>query len=498
MKRYQLYINGEWVDAASGETFQVLNPYTEEVIAEAAKGGSEDAQKAIDAARKAFDSGVWSDLPQKRRSEIMLDIVERMMAKQSELVELEIKDAGLTIRFSSMAGIPDAIGRFRYFAELAGTVSFYEPLPAMEFPTSYNYALREPIGVCGLIVPWNVPLWMATGKLAPALAAGNTVVLKPASNTPITAMELAKIIDESEMPKGVVNVVTGPGPIVGEEIASNPKVDKVSFTGSTEVGRRIVELASSTVKKLTLELGGKSPVIVLEDANLDVAIDGALYGIYFHSGQICMAGSRLFLPESLHDEFVEKLVAKALRIKLGDPMDFGTDMGPLVSAEQRERVEGYIKSGLEQGAKLACGGGRPKGLEKGYFVEPTIFVDVNNDMKIAQEEIFGPVLSVIKYSAVEEAIKMANDVIYGLAGAVWSEDMGRAMDVAKKIRAGTVWINEHHMLGREHPFGGYKQSGVGREYGIYSFNEYTEIKHVYMDLVRKRESKVWYGIVVPG
>jgi aldehyde dehydrogenase (NAD+) len=498
MRQYQLYINGEWVDAKSGETFKALNPCTEEAIAEVAKGSREDAQIATNAARKAFDSGIWSSLPPQRRCEILLDIAERLAAKQSELAELETKDAGMTIRMSSMVAIPGGVEGFRYYAGLARSVPFHEGLPPMEFPTSYNFVLREPIGVCGQIIPWNVPFSMAASKLAPALAAGNTVVLKPASYTPTTALELAKIIDDSDMPKGVVNIVTGPGSTVGEEIAANPKVDMVSFTGSTEVGRRIMELASSTVKKVSLELGGKSPVIVLEDANWDVAIDGVLFGVYLHSGQICVAGTRLFLPESIHDEFVDKLVAKVSHMKLGDPMDWSTDMGPLVSAEQRDRVEGYIKSGLEQGARLACGGGRPKELETGYFVEPTIFVDVNNDMKIAREEIFGPVLSVIKYSSVDEAIDMANDTMYGLAGAVWSEDMSRAMDVAKKIRSGTVWINEHHMIDTRHPFGGYKQSGIGREMGIYGFHEYTEIKHVYMDLVRKRESKLWYGMVSSG
>jgi aldehyde dehydrogenase (NAD+) len=430
----------------------------------------------------------------------LLDIAERLEAKQSELSELETRNAGLTILFSSVANIPTGIGNFRYYAELAKSAPpFYEGVPPItEMPPSYNFILREPIGVCGQITPWNGPFIMACWKLAPALATGNTVVLKPASYTPLTTLELAKVIDESDIPKGVINVVTGPGSIVGEEIASNPKVDKVTFTGSTEVGRRLMELASNNIKKVTLELGGKSPVIVLEDADWDMAIDGVLYGAYLHSGQICMAGTRLFLPQSIHNNFVEELVAKASRMKCGDPMDWGTNIGPLISVEQRNKVESYIKSGLEQGAKLACGGGRPKELEKGYFVEPTIFVDVKNEMKIAQEEIFGPVLSVIKYSSVDEAVSMANDTIYGLAGAVYSKDMITAMDVAKKIRAGTVWINEHFVLDNHYPFGGYKQSGIGRELGIESFHEYTEIKHVYVDLVGKRESKLWYGMVCPG
>ena len=325
---------------------------------------------------------------------------------------------------------------------------------------------------------------------------GNSVILKPASNTPLTALRLAELLDETEIPKGVVNVITGGGATVGEELASHPDVDKVSFTGSTVVGRRIMQLASSTIKKCTLELGGKSPNIVYPDANMDAAVDGALWATFFHQGQVCESGTRLLLHESIHDEFVERMIERAKQIKVGDALDYDTDMGPLVSEAQRDTVENYIRIGKEEGATLAYGGGRPEGVpEGGYYVEPTIFTDVDNSMTIAQEEIFGPVLSVIKYKTDKEAIEIANDSIYGLASAVWSEDYDRCLETAKQLRAGTVWINDHHLLNCVAPFGGYKQSGNGRELGTYGLDEYTEIKHVHVDLTRDPDQKM-FGVLL--
>jgi len=336
---------------------------------------------------------------------------------------------------------------------------------------------------------------MAVWKLAPALAMGNSVVLKPASNTPLTALRLAELLEETELPPGVVNIITGGGATVGEELASHPDVDKVSFTGSTVVGRRIMQLASSTIKKCTLELGGKSPNIVYEDADIDAAVDGALWATFFHQGQVCESGTRLLLPESIHDQFVEKLVARAKQIKIGDALDYETDMGPLVSAEQLDTVENYVRIGQEEGAKLVLGGKRPEGFDKGYFYEPTIFTEVDNSMTIAQEEIFGPVLSVIKFSSDDEAIAIANDSIYGLASAVWSEDYDRCLTTAKALRAGTVWINDHHLINCVAPFGGYKQSGIGRELGTYGLDEYTEVKHVHVDLTKDPDQKM-FGVLL--
>jgi aldehyde dehydrogenase (NAD+) len=359
--------------------------------------------------------------------------------------------------------------------------------------------LREPIGVVAAIIPWNFPLKMAIWKLGPALAAGNTVVLKPSQETSVTAMELAKLIHDIDFPRGVINIITGFGSDAGAELTTNPMVDKIAFTGSTVVGQQIMRAAAGSLKKVTLECGGKSANIVLEDADMGMAIDGALYAIFYHQGQCCEAGTRLFLPEATADEFVLRMVEKTRRMKLGDPMQMTTDMGPLVSKKQQEIVLDYVAKGKREGAKLATGGGIPDSPESknGFFIEPTIFDHVNNKSSIAQEEIFGPVLSVIRYKTVDEAIRMANDSIYGLGGGVWSKDPEKAMHVARQLRAGTVWINEWHLLNERAPFGGYKQSGIGREFGIDGLKEYTESKHVHVDEVGEREKKTWYDTVVP-
>jgi acyl-CoA reductase-like NAD-dependent aldehyde dehydrogenase len=497
VKHYKNYIGGEWVDSASGESFDVINPATEEVVATVPKGGREDAQRAVAAARGAFDSGVWSGLDGDERKRIMLSVLERFTAAEDELAEMETAQAGMTIRATSTVVIGYCINHWDYFSRLAPRPT-QEPLEPVSYPThSYNFVLRDPVGVCAGIIPWNFPLVMAVWKLAPALAMGNTCVLKPASNTPLTALKLAELLDETELPKGVVNVITGGGASVGEELASHPDVDKVAFTGSTVVGRRIMQLASSTVKKVTLELGGKSPNIVFDDADMEEAVDGALWATFFHQGQVCESGTRLLLAESIHDEFVERLVERAKQIKVGDPVDYESDLGPLVSAAQRETVENYVRIGEEEGAKLALGGKRPEGdgFERGYWYEPTIFTDVDNSMTIAQEEIFGPVLSVIKFKDDDDAVRIANDSIYGLASGVWSSDPDRCLTVAKRLRAGTVWINDFHLINCIAPFGGYKQSGVGRELGSYGLNEYTEVKHVHWDLGTPKYQKM-FGVLI--
>jgi acyl-CoA reductase-like NAD-dependent aldehyde dehydrogenase len=484
VKHYQNYIGGEWVDAASGETFDVINPATEEGVATVPKGDREDAHEAIAAARNAFDSGEWTGMEAEERKRILLSVIDRFTEAEDELATLETMQAGMTIRATSTVVIGYCINHWDYFSRQA-TRQTQEPVEPITYPTySYNFVLREPVGVCAGIIPWNFPLVMAVWKLAPALAMGNTCVLKPASNTPLTALKLAELLDQTDLPKGVVNVITGGGSTVGEELASHPDVDKVAFTGSTVVGRRIMQLASSTIKKTTLELGGKSPNIVFEDADMDEAVDGALWATFFHQGQVCESGTRLLLPESIHDEFVERLVERAKQIKVGDSMDYESDMGPLVSEAQRETVENYVRIGKEEGAKLVLGGKRPEGdgFERGYWYEPTIFTDVDNSMTIAQEEIFGPVLSVIKFKDDDDAIRIANDSIYGLASGVWSKDPDRCLETAKRLKAGTVWINDFHLINCVAPFGGYKQSGLGREMAGYGLNEYTEVKHVHWDL----------------
>jgi acyl-CoA reductase-like NAD-dependent aldehyde dehydrogenase len=495
VKAYRNYIGGEWVDADSGETFDVINPSSGELIATVPKCGREDAHRAIAAAREAFDSGPWPGMEPDERVRIMRSVVGKFTEHEDELAELESMNAGMTLRATGTVVIGYCITHWDYFARQADRPR-QEALDPVEFPThSYNFVLREPVGVCAGIIPWNFPLVMAVWKLAPALAMGNTVVLKPASNTPLTALRLAELLDETELPKGVVNVITGGGATVGEELASHPHVDKVAFTGSTVVGRRIMQLASSTIKKCTLELGGKSPNIVYEDANMEAAVDGALWATFFHQGQVCESGTRLLLPESIHDEFVEALVERARQIKIGDALDYETDMGPLISQTQLDTVENYVRIGQEEGAKLVLGGKRPEGMDGGFFYEPTIFTDVDNSMTIAQEEIFGPVLSVIKFKNDADAVRIANDSIYGLASAVWSEDYDRCLETAKKLKAGTVWINDHHLINCVAPFGGYKQSGIGREMASYGLDAYTEVKHVHVDLTRDPERKM-FGVLL--
>ena len=493
-----LYINGEFVPAEDGKEFPTIDPSTGETIAMVAQAGKEDADKAIAAARAAFDDGRWSGLTPAKRAGIMNTVAAGLKERAGELVELESRDSGGTLR-KTKGDVSSAGFTFRTYAELATTVPQSETLPQTTMPPSLNYVRHEPIGVCGQIIPWNFPLLMAAWKIAPAIAAGNTVVLKPSENTPLTALVLAEICKEAGVPNGVVNVIPGFGPGAGETLVSSMDVDKVAFTGSTATGRRILQLASSNIKKVTLELGGKSASIVLEDADLTLAVDGALWGIFYNSGQVCNAGSRLLVHSSLHDEVVDRLVSKAERITVGPALEKTSMMGPIVSKTQLETVERYVKIGQEEGAKLVTGGERVsiEGHPNGLFFAPTIFTGVDNKMRIAQEEIFGPVLVVIPFSSDDEAVAIANDSIYGLAGGVWSSDPTRAMGVADRIRTGTVWINDYHLINPKYPFGGYKQSGLGREHGVQGFLEYTETKHVHADLTRDRAQHRWFDQVVP-
>jgi betaine-aldehyde dehydrogenase len=480
MLHLKMYINGEWVDAQSGKTREIVNPASGEVIALAAEGDVEDARHAIQVARQAFDSGEWAELPAAERARYLFAIADKLEARAEEIARLETLDNGKPLR-ESRFDVADAAGCFRYYAGLVTkpdgqTYHVADPVQAM--------VVREPVGVCGLIVPWNYPLLMAVWKIAPALAAGNTIVFKPSEVTPVTARTLFEIIEEVGIPKGVANMVMGPGPTVGHELAASHLVDKISFTGGTATGRSIMTAAAGNIKKISLELGGKSPNIVFADADFDTAVDYALFGIFANQGQVCSAGSRLLLEESIHDRFVERLVERAKQIRVGAGDDPETEMGPLVSQAHMEKVLRYIELGKAEGALLVCGGNRlaANGLDKGYFVEPTIFVDTTPDMRIVHEEIFGPVLAVQKFTDEEDAIRLANNTVYGLAGGVFTQDGAKAMRVIKKLRAGITWINCYHPTYNEAPWGGYKQSGIGRGLGTFGFDEFTEVKQININL----------------
>jgi aldehyde dehydrogenase (NAD+) len=498
MREFKLYVGGEFVDAASGETIESHSPSTNEPIATVALGRAEDIDRAIAAARTAFDDGPWPGMTPAERGEAMQRVYEGILARQDELIEWETLDSGHTMRMSSLFTIPFGNEYWRHLAQIGARYQYRQPVEPYGFPVeAWDFVQREPFGVCAAIIPWNFPYIMAVWKLAPALITGNTVVLKPALETPVTALILAEIIAEAGIPPGVVNVVPGHGPGAGEALVADPRVDKVAFTGSTEVGRRIMQLASGTVKKVTLELGGKGPNVLLDDADLDIAVPGSLWAVYLHSGQMCEAGTRMFVPSSLYDEVTARMVELAEGMTVGPATDFASDLGPVLNRRQLETIERYVQIGQDEGAKLLTGGERvtPAGGDGGFYFQPTIFGEVDNSMKVAQEEIFGPVLSVIRYDAVEDALRQANDSIYGLSAGVWSRDIPRALALAKRMKAGTVWINDWHMLSPAAPFGGYKQSGVGREFGHWGLDEYLQTKYIRVDQTPTREQKFWYQIL---
>jgi aldehyde dehydrogenase (NAD+) len=479
VEQKHLLINNEWRPSSSGQTMEVINPATEEIIAAVAAADGRDVDAAVAAARAAFD-GPWGTMSARERGRLVRKLADRLLERADDVSRLETLHNGKPISESRNIEIPAAAECFEYYAGWADKV-MGETIPVKG--NHLTYTLREPIGVVAAIVPWNFPLLLAAWKVAPALACGNTVILKPASQTPLTALALGEIAVEIGLPPGVLNVITGPGSRVGQALVEHPGIDKIAFTGDTSTGKSIMRSAADTLKRITLELGGKSPNIVLADADVEAAIRGATIGIFYGKGEVCAAGSRLLVDRSIKNEFIDKLATRARKMVPGDPLDPKTRFGAIASRKQLDTVLSYIESGRNEGASLVAGGQRADiGTGKGYFVQPTVFADVTPEMTIAREEIFGPVLAAIEFADLDEAISRANDSQYGLAAGVWTRDIKKAHYVARKLQAGTVWVNTYNVYDTAAPFGGYKQSGFGREMSAHALDHYTQVKSVWVDL----------------
>ncbi|MBI2807656.1 MAG: aldehyde dehydrogenase family protein [Planctomycetes bacterium] len=473
-----MFIAGKWVDSVSGKTFPTLNPSTGETICQVAEGDKADVDLAVKAARKAFDSGPWSKMTAAERGRLINKLADLIEQNAQELAALESLDNGKPYKDALTIDVPLTVKCYRYYA--GWTDKIHGKTIPVEGPF-FCYTRHEPVGVVGQIIPWNFPLLMQAWKWGPALATGCTIVLKPAEQTPLTALRVAALAQEAGIPDGVINVVPGYGPTAGAAITAHMGVDKVAFTGEYTTGQIIMETAAkSNLKRVTLELGGKSPNVVFADADLDAAVEGAYFGLFFNQGQCCCAGSRLFVEDRVHDEFVDKMLKKARSRKVGDPFAADTEQGPQVSQEQFDRVMGFIDVGKKEGAKLLCGGNRVG--SKGYFIEATVFDNVTDEMKIAKDEIFGPVMNILRFKDMDEVVQRGNQTYYGLAAAVWTKDITKAHRLANSLRAGTVWINCYDVFDAAAPFGGFKMSGIGRELGEYALTNYTEVKTVYVNL----------------
>lgn len=477
----KMLINGEWREAKSGKTFDTVNPATGEVIVKVCEADKADIDEAVKAARKAFE-GPWKKFTPAQRQGLLWKLADLIEKNAEELAQLETLDNGKPINESRNVDVPFTADHFRYYAGWA-TKIHGETLP-VSCGNYFTYTLREPVGVVGQIIPWNFPLLMAAWKIAAAIACGNCVVLKPAEQTPLTALRLGELIMEAGFPAGVINICPGFGPTAGAALSSHMDVDKVAFTGEYTTGREIIKASAGNLKRVSLELGGKAPNIVFTDGDVEAAIKGAIGSVFFNQGQVCCAGTRLFVEKPIYEDFVNKLADRAKKLKLGPGLSQDTQMGPLVSEDQLKRVTGYLEIGKKEGARPVCGGDRAKGgeLDKGYFVQPTVFADVNNNMKIAREEIFGPVVSAIPFKDVDDAIFQGNDTTYGLSAGVWTKDIKKAHGVARAMKAGTVWVNCYNIFDSCTPFGGYKQSGYGREGGVHAIELYTQVKAVWVSL----------------
>ena len=496
MQRYDLFIDGASRPSSSGATWLSENPASEEPWAEVAKATIDDVDAAVASGRRAFVDGTWRNMTREARAEVLERLAELMQDRQDELVFAEVADGGGTFRKACTADIPASAETFQYYAELLRETP-EEEVKGYNIPVnSRNIIRREPLGVVACIVPFNFPLAGASWKVAPALAAGNSVILKPSPYTPVTATMFAELAHEAGVPAGVFNVVCSDDHDIGAALVAHRDVAKVAFTGSTAVGSKVMASCADNVRPIILELGGKSPNIILSDAEIDVAVRGALFGTFFHGGQICESGTRLLVDRRIYDDFVGRLAEEAGRIAVGDPMDPMTTMGPLISRAQRDRVERYVGLGHADGARLVRGGQRPGGLERGYYYEPTIFASVANDMAIARDEIFGPVVSVIPFEDESQALQIANDTMYGLGAAVWSRDVDRALAMARHIEAGTVWINDYHLLNPRFEFGGFKRSGFGRELGPSGLQAFQQIKHIHVGEPGTVEDKYYFGLLL--